>query len=32
MVGAAPLSAELHNQLVALLPNAHVGQSYGERI
>ena len=30
MVGAAPLSAELHQQLVALFPNAHLGQSYGK--
>lgn len=30
MVGAAPLSAELHQQLVVLFPNAHLGQSYGK--
>lgn len=29
MVGAAPLSPELHNQLIALFPNAHLGQAFG---
>lgn len=29
MVGAAPLSAELHNQVIAMFPQAHLGQAYG---
>ncbi|KAK7464662.1 hypothetical protein VKT23_003907 [Stygiomarasmius scandens] len=29
MVGAAPLSNEVHQQLISLLPDAHVGQGYG---
>jgi hypothetical protein len=30
MCGAAPLSHELNQQLITLLPNAHIGQAYGE--
>jgi hypothetical protein len=30
MVAAAPLSAELYNQLIALFPNAHLGQVFGQ--
>ncbi|KAK0464422.1 phenylacetyl-CoA ligase [Desarmillaria tabescens] len=29
MVGAAPLSGEVNQQLFELLPDAHIGQSYG---
>ncbi|KAK0201790.1 phenylacetyl-CoA ligase [Desarmillaria ectypa] len=29
MVGAAPLSGEVNQQLFQLLPDAHIGQSYG---
>lgn len=29
MVGAAPLSREVNQQLFQLLPDAHIGQSYG---
>lgn len=30
MCGAAPLSYELNQKLFELLPNAHIGQAYGQ--
>ena len=32
MFGAAPMSSEINQQLLQVLPNASIGQGYGQRL